>query len=299
MPIAAANSIRINYETFGRPGDPGLVLIMGLGEQMVAWPTEFCRMLAGTGFFVVRFDNRDTGLSTKLDSCGLPDLIKAWSDYFKAVHITPPYSLQDMAADVTGLIEFLNIGKAYVCGFSLGGMIAQNMAFTYPECMAGMICMGSSTGERTLPPPKPEAQNAMATPPPQSRDGFIEHNVSVFRAFSGGSTFYDAQCRAEIAALTYDRCFYLQGFLRQSVAMLADGSRTERLDKVRLPTLIIQGELDPLAQPVHGRSIAEAVPEAEFHLMADWGHGLDYPELWSALIEHIVNFRNSHPLKPF
>jgi pimeloyl-ACP methyl ester carboxylesterase len=253
-------------------------------------------MLADTGFFVIRFDNRDTGLSTKFESCGLPDLIGAWTAYFKAASITPPYSLQDMAADVNGLLESLNIATAYICGFSMGGMIAQNMAFVFPERMAGMICMGSSTGERTLPPPKPEAQNAMVTPPPESRAGYIEHAVSVFRSFAGGSALYEAQCRAEIAAMTYDRGFYPQGFMRQSVAMLADGSRTERLKQVRLPTLVLQGELDPLVQPAHGRAIAEAVPNAEFTLMADWGHGFDYPKLWPSLIEHIVNFRNSHPL---
>jgi pimeloyl-ACP methyl ester carboxylesterase len=175
-------------------------------------------------------------------------------------------------------------------------MIAQNMAFIFPERLAGMICMGSSTGERTLPPPKPVAQNAMATPPPQSRAGFIEHAVKIFRSFAGGSKLYDAECRAEIAGLTYDRCYYPQGFLRQSVAMLADGSRAERLEKVDLPTLVLQGELDPLTQPQHGRAIADAVPGAEIAILTDWGHGLDYPKLWIPIVEHMVNFRNLNPL---
>ena len=297
MPLISANTIEVACETFGRPDDPGLVLIMGLGEQMVAWPAEFCRMLSDKGFFVIRFDNRDTGLSTKFDSRGIPDLMGAWDAYFKAAPITAPYTLQDMAADVNGLLESMNIGRSYVCGFSLGGTIAQNMAFAFPERMAGMICIGSSTGGRTLPPPKPEAQKAMATPLPESREGFVGHTVSVFRSFSGGSALYDARCRSEIAALAYDRCFYPQGFVRQSVAMLADGSRTERLKNVRLPTLVLQGELDPLAQPEHGRAIAEAVPGAEFAILNDWGHGLDYPELWPSVIQHIVNFRKSHPME--
>jgi len=251
--------------------------------------------LADRGFFVIRFDNRDTGLSTKFDSYGIPDLFGAWDSYFKATPITPPYSLQDMAADVNGLLEALNIEKSYICGFSLGGMIAQNMAFIFPKRMAGMICIGSSTGERTLPPPTPEAQKAMATPPPESREGFIEHAISIFRSFSCGSPYYDARCRAAIAASTYDRCFYPQGFIRQSVAMLADGSRTERLRKVHLPTLVIQGELDPVAQPIHGKAITESVPNAEFMLLSDWGHGFDYPELWSSLIQYIVDFIDAHP----
>jgi pimeloyl-ACP methyl ester carboxylesterase len=294
MPTTSVNSIEIVYETFGQPGDPSLVLIMGLGEQMVAWPVEFCRMLADNGFYVIRFDNRDTGLSTKFDACGLPDLNGAWDAYFKAAPITPPYSLQDMAADVNGLLESLNIEKAFVCGFSLGGMIAQNMAFKFAKRMAGLICMGSSTGERHLPPPRAEAQQTMATPPPQSRDGYIEHAVSVFQIFAGGSPLYEARCRAEIAAMTYDRQFYPIGFIRQSVAMLADGSRRERLEKVRLPTLVLHGELDPLAQPEHGMAIADALAGAQFILVPEWGHGLDYPQLWPKIVEQLVHFRASH-----
>jgi pimeloyl-ACP methyl ester carboxylesterase len=234
-------------------------------------------------------------LSTKFDACGLPDLNAAWDAYFKSVPINPPYSLQDMAADINGLLEYLDIGKAYVCGFSLGGMIAQNMAIVFPERMAGMICMGSSTGERELPPPTAEAQKTMATPPPLSRDGYIEHVVSAFRAFAGGSALYDARCRAEIAALTYDRCFYPQGFMRQSVAMLADGSRRERLSKVKMPTLVLHGELDPLAQPAHGKAIADAVANARCIMLPEWGHGLDYPQLWPELAEHLSRFRVSYP----
>ena len=297
MPIASTHSIEIAYETFGREKDPALVLIMGLGEQMVAWPTEFCRILADNGFLVIRFDNRDTGFSTKFDACGVPDLMGAWEAYFRGMPIAAPYKLKDMAADVNGLLDSLSIVKAYICGFSLGGMVAQNMAFAFPDRMAGMICMGSSTGERTLPAPTSEAQDAMLAPPPPSRRGFVEYNVSVYRTFSGGSTLYDSSCRTETAAYSFDRGLYPEGFVRQSVAMLADGDRTNRLKRIRLPTLVLHGELDPLAQPIHGRAIAEAVPGAEFAILADWGHGFDYPELWPSVVQHIVNFRKSHPME--
>ncbi len=295
MSEVSTNSLCVHYETFGLSTDPSIVLIMGLGEQMVAWPTEFCRMLVDQGFYVIRFDNRDTGYSTQFGSCGIPDLFGAWDSYFNATPITPPYSLQDMAADVNGLLEDLNIEKSYICGFSLGGMIAQNMAFIFPERMAGMICIGSSTGERTLPPPTPEAHKAMATPPPETRESFIDHTIDTFRSFSGGSPYYDPCCRAEIAALTYDRCFYPEGFMRQSVAMLADGERTERLRKIHVPTLVLHGEMDPVAQPIHGKAITESVPNAEFGLLSDWGHGFDYPELWPSLVQYIVNFIDAHP----
>ncbi len=290
MPTASSNSIEIAYETFGDLKDPALVLIMGLGETMVAWPMKFCQMLAQKGLFVLRLDNRDAGLSSKFERSGIPDLMEAWLAYYKGDPIASPYTLKDMAADVVGILDHLKLKKALVCGFSLGGMIAQNMAFAFPDRMAGMICMGSSTGERTLPPPKPEAQTAMNAPPPNSKDGFVGHSVSVYRSFSGGSIYFDSRCRREIAALTFDRGLYPEGFVRQSVAMLADGDRTERLRAIDLPALVLHGELDPLAQPVHGRAIAEAVPEARFEMVSDWGHGMDYPELWPVLVEYIFGF---------
>jgi pimeloyl-ACP methyl ester carboxylesterase len=219
----------------------------------------------------------------------------AWEAYFRGEPITPPYTLQDMAADVVGLMDTLHLEKASVCGFSLGGMIAQNMAFAFSHRMGSMICMGASTGERGLPSPSPEARSAMLAPPPPSRDGFVGHSVSVYRAFAGGSTLYDAGSRAEIAALSFDRGLYPEGFVRQSVAMLADGDRTERLKKVRLPTLVLHGEADSLAPVAHGHAIAEAVPGARFETLAHWGHGIDYPALWPSLAEHIIRFQKAHP----
>lgn len=207
--------------------------------------------------------------------------------------IVTAYSLKDMAADVTNLLDLLNIPKAFICGFSLGAMIAQNMAFAFPGRMSGLICMGSSSGDRQLPPPKPEAQAAMGTPAPPTRQGYIDHTVAVFKTFSNGSPFYDAQCRSAIAGASYDRCFYPPGFVRQSVAMLADGSRKERLDQVTVPTLVLHGELDPVAQPVHGEAIAAAVPDAQMALLPQWGHGMDYPKLWPRITQDITMFCSS------
>jgi pimeloyl-ACP methyl ester carboxylesterase len=293
MPTVSANSIEIAYETFGRSDDPAVVLIMGLGEQMVAWPAEFCRMLADAGFYVIRFDNRDTGLSTKPEACGLPDVQGAWVSYFKSEPITPPYTLKDMASDVIGLLDALDIEKACICGFSLGGIIAQNMAYHFPGRLSGVVIMASTTGERHLPPPTVEAQRPMTTHPPQTREGYVEHVVWAFEIFSGGSRLFDADCKAEIAGLSFDRSFYPQGFMRQSMAMLADGSRRERLEKVRLPVLILHGELDPLVRPVHGQAIADAVDGAKIVVIPDWGHGLDYPLLWPELVGHLAAFQRS------
>jgi len=189
MAAVTTHTIQIHYETLGKANRPPLLLISGLGQQMAAWPDDFCRMLVDNGFFVIHFDNRDTGLSAKLDSKGIPDLQAAWEAYFKGVHISPPYTLRDMAADAIAVSDALGIQKAYACGFSLGGMIAQNMAFEFPERLAGMICMGSSTGDLRLPPPSPEAQAIMATPAPPTREEYINHMVWVFRVFTVGQSF--------------------------------------------------------------------------------------------------------------
>lgn len=292
MTALSSNGIEICYDTFGKPGEPCILLISGLGEQMTSWPQGLCRQLSDCGFFVIRFDNRDTGLSAKLEDKGIPDLDYAWDAYYNSLPIIPPYTLHDMAADADGVLEQLHIEKALICGFSLGGMIAQNMAHDFPHRVAGMICMGSSTGDLTLPPPKPEAGAAMTTPPPDNREGFIQHSVSVFKAFSGGSGKFSPECRQDVAGTSYDRSYYPVGFMRQSVAMLADGSRTHRLETLDVPTLVMHGELDPLAPVDHGRAIARAVKNAEFTVLPDWGHGMDYPDLWPVIAGRISKFQD-------
>ncbi len=294
MKTISVNSIELCYETFGSQSDTPLILIMGLSEQMVAWPDKFCSMLAESSFYVIRFDNRDTGLSTKMEDCGVPDIFKAWESYFSGAAVEAPYTLQDMATDVNELQKALDIKKAYVCGLSLGGMIAQNVAFLFPEDILGMICIGSSTGDLTLPPPEQEVQAAMNTRPPETRADYIDHNISVMRAFSGGSSFYDAECRRKIAASAFDRCLYPIGFIRQSVAMLADGSRADRLKNIEVPTLVLQGKLDPMTQVEHGQAIAAAVQNSSYYALDNWGHGIDYPKLWGKIIDKLIMFRESN-----
>ncbi len=284
------DSVEMAYDTFGRPGDTPVILIMGLGEKMIAWLKPFFEMLADNKFFAIRFDNTDTGLSTKFGELEIADVFQAWDAYFNADPIDAPDSFQDMADDVVGLLDRLGIEKAHICGFSLGSMIAQNMSFLFPERTCGMVCMGSSAGHRTLPPPRTEVLNAMALPPPDSRTGYIDHSVSISQTLSGGSPFYDAQCRAEIAAASYDRCYYPHGFLRQNVAMLADGCRTKRLSTIQRPTLVMHGVTDPLSRVGHGRAIARAVPESEIRIQPDWGHGLDFPKLWPPTIQIMTDF---------
>jgi pimeloyl-ACP methyl ester carboxylesterase len=290
MPKATNNSMRIHFETIGDRQYPALILIAGLGEQSISWPTAFCEALSNIGLFVIRFDNRDTGLSTKLDSLGIPDLNTDWKAYYSAKPIFTPYTLTDMAADAVGVLDATGIQKAYVCGFSLGGMVAQHMAFDFPERTSGLVCLGSSSGDLNPPPPTAKAQAAMASPPPTERKAHVEHMVSVFKVFANGSKHFDPKCRESISASSFDRCFYPIGFMRQSAAMLADGSRLERLKRIDVPTLVMNGELDPVAQLKHGKAIAGVINDAKFISVPEWGHGLDYPKLWPLMAEHIKKF---------
>ena len=285
MTRAATNGIDIEYDTFGdRDGSP-LLLIMGLSSQMVAWPESFCRKLAQSGHWVLRFDNRDVGLSSKIEGVGIPDLMAA---YQQGQPVEAPYTLSDMAADALGLMDALKLGKAHVCGLSMGGMIAQLMAIEYPRRILSLISMESSTGDPTLPSAKPQAMEAMLSPPPQDRDGYIQHAVEVFRAFSGGSDKFDGTLERELAVNSYERSFYPLGFVRQLAAILASGDRSERLASVTAPTLVIHGADDPLVPLAHGRATARVIPGAKLLVVEGLGHGIAYPTLWDEIVDAIM-----------
>jgi len=284
MARAATNGIDIEYDTFGDKNGSPLLLIMGLSSQMVAWPETFCQKLAQNGHWVLRFDNRDVGLSSKIEAVGLPDLMAAMAAHQQGQLVDAPYTLSDMAADAVGLMDALKLEKAHVCGLSMGGMIAQVMAIEYPRRVSSLISMESTTGDPTLPPAKPEAMQAMLSRPPQDRDGYIQHTVEVFRAFSGGSDKFDETLERKLSAKSYDRSFYPLGFMRQLAAILASGNRTQSLASVRAPTLIIHGADDPLVPPAHGRATARAIPGAKLLVVEGLGHGMAYPALWDQIV---------------
>jgi pimeloyl-ACP methyl ester carboxylesterase len=288
MTRAATNGIDIEYDTFGdRDGSP-LLLIMGLSSQMVAWPESFCRKLAQSGHWVLRFDNRDVGLSSKIEGVGIPDLMAAMAAHQQGQPVEAPYTLSDMAADALGLMDALKLEKAHVCGLSMGGMIAQVMAIEYPRRILSLISMESSTGDPTLPSAKPQAMEAMLSPPPQDRDGYIQHAVEVFRAFSGGSDKFDGTLERELAVNSYERSFYPLGFVRQLAAILASGDRSERLASVTAPTLVIHGADDPLVPLAHGRATARVIPGAKLLVVEGLGHGIAYPTLWDEIVDAIM-----------
>jgi pimeloyl-ACP methyl ester carboxylesterase len=288
MARAQCNGIELEYDTFGESEDRPIMLIMGLNSQMIAWHVDFCRMLADSGHFVVRFDNRDVGLSTKMEDLGMPDISKVMAAHEEGKSVEAPYLLSDMASDLLGLMDALGLAKAHICGLSMGGMIAQTFAIEHRERILSLISMESTTGERDLPPAKPEPAQALFTGPPADREGYIEHMIRVFRAFAGNSNRFDEAMERDLCALAYDRSLYPFGFVRQFSAILASGGRREALKTVSVPALVIHGADDPLLPLEHGKDTADAIPGAKLLVVEGLGHGLSYPSLWKPIVAAIA-----------
>ena len=287
MPIARANGIDIEYEVFGTPRDPALLLIMGLGAQMILWDEAFCAQLAGRGHYVIRFDNRDVGGSTKFDDRGMPNVLSAMTAVLSGGTVDAPYTLSDMAADSVGLLDALGIDRAHVVGASMGGMIAQTVAIEHPARVRTLTSIMSTTGNRALPPAKPEAMNVLLAPQPTDHAESIERAVTVFRTIgSPGFPFDEVEVR-ELASRSYDRGFNPNGVVRQLVAILASGSRVEALRRLSVPALVIHGSADPLVSLAGGRETAEAIRGAELLVIDGMGHDLPRP-VWPRVIDAIT-----------
>jgi len=287
MPKARANGIDIEYEQFGNAKDRPLVLIMGVGSQMVLWPTEFCEKLVAAGHFVLRFDNRDVGLTTKLDDAGVPNIFEVLAARQEGKQADVPYLLSDMAADTVGLMDSLNIEKAHICGLSMGGMIAQTIAIEHQHRVTSLISMESTTGDPGLPLAQPEVGEALIRPIPAEREAYIPHMIELFRLLAGGSDKYDEKAQREMSGLSFDRSFHPAGFARQFAAIIASGSRKRALASVQVPTLVIHGAEDTLIPWEHGKDTADTIPKAHFLLIKGLGHGTAYPSLWDEIVEAI------------
>lgn len=251
MSRVTANGIQIEYETFGNPSGRPLLLIIGLGGQMIHWDDDLCEDLAKHGHYVIRFDNRDVGLSTKFDEAGVPNVVETFGRIMQGEKIKPPYTLDDMADDAVGLLDALGIRKAHICGMSMGGMIAQAIAIRYLSRVLSLISIYSTTGNPEVPQPKPEVIGLLITPPPAEREAFIEHMLGLFKTIAGPGFAVDEKWTRKIMAESYDRCFYPQGMARQLVAILTHGNRGPALASVKVPTLVVHGTSDPLV-PVEG-----------------------------------------------
>ena len=284
---ARANGIELAYDTFGDPMDPPLLLIMGLGTQMIGWDDDFCAELAARGHHVVRFDNRDIGQSTKFGQFGVPDIGQAMQAALQGQPIKTPYLLNDMADDAVGLLDALGIGSAHVVGASMGGAIAQLMAIRNPSRVRTLTSIMASSGEPTLPPPTPAALQVLLTPTPPDYDGYLARYLSTWKVLRVGSFPQDEALDTARARRAYERGLNPPGVARQLVAIIASGSRRPALAKVTTPTLVIHGDVDPLVPLAHGQDVAAAVPGAKIEIIPGMGHALPIP-LWPQIIGAIA-----------
>jgi pimeloyl-ACP methyl ester carboxylesterase len=289
VPVAAANGLELHYDTFGRRSGPPLLLVMGLGAQMILWDEEFCEALAARGCFVVRYDNRDVGLSSKLDSVGVPNVQQAMQAVLTGQPVDAPYTLADMADDALYVMEALRIDRAHVVGVSMGGMIGQTMAMRHPSRLATLTSIMSTTGNPELPPATPEAMRVLLTRAPAERATYVDHSLAVWRTIgSPGFPFDEPHIRAR-SARVFDRGYYPDGIARQLTAVFASGNRKEGLRSVTTPTLVIHGDADPLIPLAGGRDTAEAIPGARLMVIEGMGHDLPrgaWPRIVDAIARH-------------
>ncbi|MBV9571633.1 MAG: alpha/beta hydrolase [Alphaproteobacteria bacterium] len=291
MPQVHANGVDLEYETFGRKTDPAVLLIMGYAAQMTLWPVSLCEGLAAQGFRVIRFDNRDVGLSTHLSQLGVPNVMEALMKAMAGQKLRAPYSLDDMAADSIGLLDGLGMDSAHLVGASMGGMIAQIAAAKYPNRTRSLVSIMSTTSRRDLPQGKPEAIAVLTMPPASgSREDRMAQGRAIWTAIGSPGFRPTKEEMDELAAREVDHSPYdPEAPARQLVAMLAGEPRNEMLKSVRAPTLVIHGADDPLLPVACGEDTAASVPGAELVVIPGMGH--DLPKaLVPLLLEHIGNF---------
>jgi pimeloyl-ACP methyl ester carboxylesterase len=280
--IARVGELDICYETFGDPSDPALLLIMGLGTQMVAWHDDFCAELAERGYFVIRHDNRDIGRSSRLTGAPIPSLLQlALRDR------NAPYTLADMAADSVGVLDHLGIEQAHVVGASMGGMIAQTIAIRYPQRTLSLVSIMSNTGAFLSGQPALTMYAVLLKPAPRDREGFIEHAVDMFVKIGGKGFEPDIEDLRSIATSSYDRGHDPRGSQRQLWAIIADRDRSAQLRRLRVPATVIHGSDDRLVRPSGGRATARAIPGARLVEIPGMGHGLPRAA-WPTIIDAIV-----------
>ena len=289
MPRASFTStdsrqIELEYDHFGNPTDPALLLIMGFTAQMVAWDEEFCKQLADRGHFVIRFDNRDCGLSTKLD--GVPSNSDAviMAAMMETEMPPVPYTLSDMAADAMKVLDHLNIERAHIMGASMGGMIAQTVAIEHPHRVKTLISIMSQPGELTVGQATPEAMALIVTPAPSDRDEYIAY-APKWQLWQSKKYRSDEVSRRN-AIRDFDRSNYPEGGPRQMAAIYASGSRAEGLQKLQMPTLVIHGTDDQLITPSGGERTAELIPNSTLLMVEDMGHDMPQP-LWPFYLDAI------------
>ena len=281
--VDVGRGIELCYQTLGDPNDPPMLLIQGIGSQMIGWPDGFCELLSVRGFDVIRFDNRDSGRSTWLDALGTPSVTAGFQKRLD----DPPYLFTDMADDCAGLLDALGIPAAHVVGASLGGFVAQTLAIEHPERVLSLASVMSSTGSAEVGRPTPAAMEALMTRPPDDRDGYVEAIVAARKVIGSTAFEQDEDWIRQTAARAYDRGYNPDGTQRQLVASICSGSRHDRLGEITAPTVVLHGAVDPLIDVSGGKATAEAIGGAELVIIDGWGH--DLPRgVWDRLADAIT-----------
>lgn len=271
MPFALNDDVELFYETFGFAADPALLLVNGLGSQCINYRVEWCERFVAAGFFVIRFDNRDVGLSTGFEAAGL----------------TAAYVLEDMAADALAVLDAAQVDRAHVLGLSMGGTIVQRLAIDHPERLLSVTSMMSTTSDPDVGLPSPEALEHILAPSPSDREGYLQHQITSMRLW-GSPAAFDEDWTRMTNGEAYDRAFRPDGQARQLLAMREAPSRTAALGAVRLPFLVLHGDQDRLIDPSGGRRTADAVPGARFELIEGLGH--DYPPAyWDTIVALVAD----------
>ena len=282
MPRATVGRVELEYDTFGEPTATPLLLVMGLSYQMIEWDDALCELLAARGFRVIRYDNRDCGLSTKLDDLGVPDLFGLLSGTAVA-----PYTLDDMAADGVGLLDALGIDRAHVVGASMGGMIAQLIAINHPDRVLSLTSIMSTVGGPNVVEAEAEVLAALLQPPGETREERVERSLGMRRLISGSGIPFDEETARRKAERAVDRNFTPEGAARQLAAIVTAPDRSPGLAQLRMPTLVIHGELDPLVPVANGHQTVAALAEPEVLFIPDMGHNVPQ-RLWPQLLDAVT-----------
>jgi len=278
MPSINANAIDIEYDTFGSTANETVLLIMGLGSQLIHWPESLCRELVDRGFHVVRYDHRDIGLSTKLDRAGIPNLALIMGAKMLGWRPRVPYGLLDMAADGVGLLDALGIAKAHIVGASMGGMIAQLIAAHYPDKALSLTSIMSTTGHSSLPSPRRDAMAALTAKPvdPNDREAVIQRGIQLYKTIgSPGYPTADEVLRMKVVRAA-ERSYYPAGRARHLAASVSAPHRRRLLKSLDLPAVVLHGEDDPLIPVACGIDTAKHIPNAELRIIPGMGH--DFPD---------------------
>lgn len=291
MPYATSGSIELYYDTTGDPSDPPVVLVAGLGQQMIGWEADAVQDLVDQGYFVIRFDNRDVGLSTKLtgDVDVMSTLAAALMGRFPRV----PYALSDMAMDIAAVMDHLEVERAHVVGVSMGGMISQRFAIDAPHRLASLTSIMSTTGSILVGQASPAAAAFAFGEPVATRDEVIERTVDMLEVYWGPHHWDEDRARARAIA-AYDRSFHPDGRNRQLAALLADGDRTDELSRLTVPTLVVHGGADPLVDVSGGKATADAIPDATLSVFPTMGHDIP-PVLWPEIRDLMTGHFTEHP----